>query len=189
MRAEEYLAGEKLAETKSEYVAGEVYAMAGGTPEHSAIATEIRRLVGNQLSGAGCEVYDSDLKVRVADAGPFFYPDASIVGGNAQFDSGDCLRNPTAIVEVLSPSTGAFDRGDKFFHYRRIASMRHYVLVEQDRMLVEHFALLDGRWTLVGEHTLPEDRLQVPEMGVSVPLSDIYRRVPLPAPAAVTPEG
>jgi len=180
---EEYLAGEKIADTKSEYIAGEVYAMAGGTPEHVFLSSDTQVALARQLAGSPCDANNSAQKVRVADTGPFFYPDVTVTCGSPHFDRDDCLRNPVAIVEVLSASTSTFDRGDKFFHYRRIPSLRHYILIEQERMLVEHWALIDGHWTLVGEHTEPQQRLEMPDLNASIPLSEIYRRVTF-APAA-----
>jgi len=184
----EYLAGERQADVKHEYIAGEAYAMAGGTPEHTALSTDALRSLGNRLDAAGgrCDVYNSDVKVRVEDEGPFFYPDVTVTCGDPTFDADGCLRNPLLIVEVLSESTAAFDRGEKFFHYRRIPSLRHYVLIEQTRMLVEHYERQDnGLWTLVGEHTEPDHRLSLPALGADVPLSEVYRRVRFPAADAV----
>jgi len=182
---EEYLEGERFAEVKHEYIAGEVYAMAGGTPEHSHISSDTQVALAVRLGERGCDANNSDLKVRVADAGPFFYPDVTVTCGAPTFDSDDCLRDPIIIVEVLSESTAAFDRGGKFFHYRRLASLRHYVLIEQDRMLVEHYERQDnGLWTLVGEHTEPAHRLAFSTLGIDIPLSEIYRRVRFPDAAA-----
>lgn len=181
---EEYLEGERFAEVKHEYIAGEAYAMAGGTPEHTTLSTDALLALGSHLGAVGgsCDVYNSDIKVRVEDAGPFFYPDVTVTCGDPTFDADGCLRDPLLIVEVLSESTGRFDRGEKFFHYRRIASLRHYVLIEQDRMLVEHYERQDnGLWTLVGEHTEPDHRLSLPALGADIPLSEIYRRVRFPS--------
>jgi Uma2 family endonuclease len=183
----EYLAGERYADVKHEYIAGEVYAMAGASPEHSAIATDTRRALGNGLAVAGssCEVYDSDLKVRVADAGPFFYPDATVVCDDPTFDPDGCLRSPVVLIEVLSEGTASYDRGEKFRQYRRIASLRHYVLIEQDRILVEHYERLEnGIWGLVGEHSDPADAVVFADLGVTLPLAEIYRRVRFSQPPA-----
>jgi Uma2 family endonuclease len=183
---EAYLAHERQADTKSEYISGEVFAMAGGSPEHSAIATDTRRALGNALQAAnrGCEVYDSDLRVRISDSGPFFYPDATIVCGEPKFDFDDCLRNPTVLIEVASESTALYDRSDKFAHYRRFATLRDYVLIEQNRMQVEHWERgSNGLWTLVGEHTEATDTLILSSLQIAIPLAEIYRRVTFPAPS------
>jgi len=119
----------------------------------------------------------------VAYVGPFFYPDVRVVCGPPQFDTGDCLRNPVIVVEVLSESTSAYDRGAKFFHYRRLSSLLHYVLIEQNALLVEHYARQpNGLWTLVGEHTSRDHVLALDPPGVTIPLADIYRRLPHLAP-------
>jgi Uma2 family endonuclease len=175
---EEYLHHEKEAETKSEYISGEILAMAGGTPEHSAIATEVRRILGNLLLERGCEVFDSDLKVRIEDAGPFFYPDASVVCGEPAFDANFCLRNPVLIVEVLSEGTAVYDRGEKFRNYRRLDSLRHYLLIDQNQCHVEHYRQVEGFfWELVGEYNQRQDTITLNEMEITLTLNEIYRRV------------
>ena len=180
---EEYLARERQAETKSEYIAGEILAMAGGKPDHNMIATDLARALGNRLETAGsaCDVFNSDQRVRVADAGPFFYPDVTVVCGDPVFDGDDCLRNPALIVEVLSESTADYDRGEKFRHYRRLPSLRHYVLIEQDRMRVEHYRRREGVvWEPAGVYEAPTDRVALPDLDVELPLAEIYRRVTFP---------
>jgi Uma2 family endonuclease len=181
---EEYLARERDAPSKSEYIAGEIFAMAGGSPEHTAITSDTHVALANGLRGGPCEVYNSDLKVRISDAGPFFYPDLTVICGDPQFDFDDCLRNPTVIIEVASQSTALYDRSDKFSHYRRFPSLRDYVLIEQNRVWVEHWARGEnGLWTLVGEHTEVTDRLNLTTLHVTVPLAEIYRRVTFPVPS------
>jgi Uma2 family endonuclease len=170
----EYLTRERQAETKSEYIAGEILAMAGGKPDHNMIATDLARALGNRLETAGsaCGVFNSDQRVRVADAGPFFYPDVTVVCGDPVFDGDDCLRNPPLIVEVLSESTADYDRGEKF---------RHYVLIEQDRMRVEHYRRREGVvWEPAGVYEAPADRVALPDLDVELPLAEIYRRVTFP---------
>jgi Uma2 family endonuclease len=177
---EEYLAHERMASYKSEYIAGEIFAMAGGSPEHNMIATDVARALGNHLEAAGnrCDVFNSDQKVRIDEGGPFFYPDASVVCGDPIFDSDDCLRNPALIVEVLSDSTGHYDRGEKFRNYRRLPSLRHYILITVERMRVEHYRQQQGfLWVPVGDYTQEEDVISLPDMGIEVPLSEIYRRI------------
>jgi Uma2 family endonuclease len=179
---QEYLAGEKIATTKSEYISGEIFAMAGGSLEHTVISSDVQLALGIALRGGSCEVYNSDIKVRVEEGGPFFYPDVTIVCGEPQSDFDDCLRNPTVLVEVLSESTALFDRSEKFFHYRRFASLQHYILIDQYKVMVEHWEKRDdGLWALVGEHTDLTDSLYINGLRVSIPLSEIYRRVSFPA--------
>jgi Uma2 family endonuclease len=177
---EEYLAREREATTKSEYIAGEIFAMAGGTHEHNMLVGDTYRALGNRLEAAGgrCDVHTSEQKVRIDNGGPFFYPDASVVCGDPFFDSDDCLRNPTLIVEVLSSSTAAFDRGEKFRYYRRLPSLHHYILIETQQMRVEHYRQQSGvLWVPVGEYTQPEDVISLLDMGIEVPLAEIYRRI------------
>ena len=177
---EQYLARERVAEIKSEYISGEIIAMAGATPEHSALATEVRRVFGNRLIEAGdsCVVFDSDLKVRAEEHGPFFYPDATVVCGEPVFDPDDCLRNPYLIIEVLSDSTADYDRVEKFRHYRRFETLQHYILIAQNRILVEHYARREGfLWDPAGNYTRGDASISLPDMGIDVPVSEVYRRL------------
>lgn len=177
---QEYLRREAAADTKHEYIAGHIYAMAGGSPEHSGITSDTQFALEAALraSGRPCRTYNSDLKVRVSDAGPFYYPDITIVCGENVTDEDGCLRNPIVIVEVLSDTTEARDRGRKFLQYQRIASFQHYVLISQDIFLVEHYAKnQEGLWTLVGVHTTPDDILSLPDLKIAIPLKEIYRHV------------
>ena len=138
---EEYLALERKAEHKSEYVNGKIYAMSGASREHNLITTNISGELYAQLKGKPCELYSSDLRVKVSPTGMYTYPDVVVVCGRPALedDQFDTLTNPTLIVEVLSPSTEAYDRGEKFAHYRRLESLVEYVLVSQDKIRVEHF--------------------------------------------------
>src|SRR3989442_732099 len=145
---EQYLALERQAETKSEYFAGEIFAMAGASPEHSIITVNLTRELSSQLLERPCQVYSSDMKVRVTED-LYVYPDVSVVCGEAQFagEEREVLLNPTLIVEVLSPSTEAWDRGGKFEQYRQRESLQEYVLIAQGRPHVERYARqADGQW-------------------------------------------
>jgi Uma2 family endonuclease len=149
----EYLRLESRAEQKHEYIDGEIIAMAGGTARASFIAAKVIRHLGNVLEGKPCRVYTSDLRVRVARRAFLTYPDASVICGPVQFDpddpAGTTVLNPRVIVEVLSPSTEAYDRGEKFKRYRRIASLDEYVIVSQDTPRIEVFQKArDGSWVL-----------------------------------------
>lgn len=162
---DEYLELEASADTKSEYFDGEVFTMAGGTPEHNLIAANLIRELGNQLEERPCRVYTSDQRVKIPDTGLYTYPDVTVVCGEPQFEGRDrrALLNPTVIVEVLSETTEADDRGDKFAHYRRLTSLREYVLVASDRRRIERFTRQEGaaEWVLTecgdaaGSHALP----------------------------------
>src|SRR6267142_5076894 len=154
---EEYLALERKAEFKSEYMDGVVYAFAGGSPRHNLIVANIIITLGGQLKGRPCRVYPSDLKVGVPNAKRFFYPDVSVVCGDDEIadDEQDVILNPTMIVEVSSESTAAFDRGKKFLSYQQIDSLKQYLLVSQDEILVESYARQDSEsWLYIKETDL-----------------------------------
>src|SRR5258706_74335 len=129
----EYLGIERAAESKSEFFDGKMFAMAGGSAQHSLIATNLAREFGNRLKGGQCLVYNADLRIKVKPTGLCTYPDLSIICGPLQFAEGtdDTVLNPTLLLEVLSASTEAYDRGKKFEHYRQISTMQEYLLVSQ----------------------------------------------------------
>ncbi len=170
-----YLEQERLAETKSEYIAGEIFAMTGGSPAHNLIAVnvaaELRRLVKQRP----CRVYSSDQRVRV-DQG-YLYPDVSVACGQPEYFDNDNLLNPTLIVEVLSPSTEDYDCGGKFARYRRIPSLKGYLLVAQDRHAVTHFQRQDPNHWLMTELEGREAVLELPCVECSLPLVEIYDKV------------
>jgi Uma2 family endonuclease len=148
---QEYLDLERAAEQRHEYADGEIFAMAGGTLEHSAVAANLLGELRNALLGRGCRVLSSDMRIKIAATGRYLYPDASVLCGRPEFEdtTRDTLLNPTAIVEVLSDSTEAYDRGDKFAQYRTIPSLREYVLSSQKEPRVEVFTRQpDGSWIL-----------------------------------------
>ncbi len=181
---EEYLTLERDAEFKSEYLNGVLYAMAGSSPEHSAITANVTIAVGSQLRGKPCRVFTSDLKIAVGPAGPFFYPDLSIVCGEPRFhdERRDVLTNPTILIEVLSPSTEAFDRGRKFTQYQRIASLTDYILIAQDEPHVGHFHKQQGnQWLFTTAHGL-ETTLHIASIDVTLHLAEAYDRIRFPAP-------
>lgn len=127
----EYLAVERAAPTKSEFYDGEMFAMAGGTAVHSLIGTNAAIEFGNKLRGKKCVPYNADLRIQVQATGLFTYPDLSVICGPLQFADADddTVLNPSVLVEVLSPSTEAYDRGQKFLQYRQIPTLREYLLV------------------------------------------------------------
>jgi Uma2 family endonuclease len=176
---EEYLAIERQAEYKSEYVDGVMYAMAGGSERHNLIAGNLIAEFNVQLRKTDCRVYPSDLKVRVPNSRRFFYPDVSIVCGETQFadDERDVVLNPVVVVEVLSESTAAFDRGKKFQSYQQIESLREYLLVSQDEPVVEHFLRQDdGHWLYTKAGGLDE-ALALPTVKCRLALGDVYDKV------------
>lgn len=148
---EEYLHRERKAEFRSEYFRGETFAMAGASANHNLIVLNSGASLRDQLKKKPCRVYPSDLKLRIEATGLYTYPDLSVVCGEPQLesDAGDVLLNPVVLVEVLSDSTEAYDRGKKFEHYRTIPSLRHYVLIAQDRHSIDCFTRsADGSWNL-----------------------------------------
>ncbi len=178
---EEYLALERAADYKSEYVAGEIFAMAGASEDHNTIAGNIFRLLGNQFQGGPCRVYISDMRVQVAATGMYTYPDVVAVCGPREFADAhrDTLLNPTVVVEVLSPSTEAYDRGAKAAYYRRLPALAEYMLVAQDQMHIEHYARQGAGWFLT-ELAAPDDLLRLPALDAALPLAAIYENVEFP---------
>src|SRR5438552_2686042 len=150
---EQYLALERAAEYKSEYINGKVYARAGANREHNLLTVNIAAGLGSTLKDQPYEVYISQMRVKVSPTGMYTYPDVVVACNEPRFEDehGDTLLNPTIIVEVLSPSTEAYDRGEKFAHYRRLTSLAEYVLVSQDKARVEHYRRHDSgndQWVL-----------------------------------------
>jgi Uma2 family endonuclease len=181
---EEYLAFERASEEKHEYADGEVFAMAGCSRAHSLIMANIQRELGNALLDRPCEAHTSDMRVGIAATGRYVYPDASVVCGEPAFEDAevDTLLNPNVIFEVLSDSSEAYDRGDKFAQYRSIPSVGDYVLISQKAVHVEHFQRQpDGRWllTILG----PGQQLVLASTGVTVDVDRLYLKVQFPSPA------
>jgi Uma2 family endonuclease len=148
----EYLALERVSNVKHEYLDGQIYAMAGGTPVHAALQQAVPSLLFAQLRTGNCRAHGADLRVRVVATGLATYPDVTIVCGPREVDPDDAnsVVNPTLLVEVLSPSTEGYDRGEKFAHYRRVPSLRQYVLVSPDTPRVEVWTRDDaGAWTSI----------------------------------------
>lgn len=178
--AAEYLEVERKAEIRSEYIAGRMYAMSGATESHNLIAGNIFSEIRGQLRGKDCRVYVSDMRVKVSPAGMYTYPDVVAVCGERHFEDAhvDTLINPTVIVEVLSASTEAYDRGEKFAQYRRIESLREYVLVEQHKIRVEHYRREGEEWIL-SEISDPNGVLALPSIDCRIGVSAIYEKVGL----------
>ncbi|MCP9496764.1 MAG: Uma2 family endonuclease [Pyrinomonadaceae bacterium MAG19_C2-C3] len=198
---DEYLAFERTSEERHEYLDGAIYQMAGESLAHGRICTNLVRVIGNQLLGKQCDVFSKDMKVksselprpRRATKGLFSYPDIVVVCDTPQFHDQytDILLNPTAIIEVLSDSTGEFDRGEKFRRYRtHLSLLTDYVLVAQHEPLVEHFTRKsDARWELVSYESVAAT-LHLATLNLFVELADMYARVEFPpefndAPAVV----
>lgn len=191
----EYLAKERESEERHEYLDGEIYLMAGESPEHGAICTNSGGQLYSQLRGGPCQVFFKDMKVysgpipasRYYTKGLYSFPDLVVVCGEPQFldEHRDVLVNPRVIIEVLSPSTEAFDRGEKFLRYRRhLESLTDYVVVAQNRPLVEHFERqTNGQWVIAATATDLSDSVALTSIGCTLGLRDIYDRIVLPEPA------
>ena len=175
---EEYLALERKADCKSEYVNGQVIAMAGASRIHNLIAGNFYREVSQQLRGRPCEAYISDMRVKVSHTGLYTYPDVVVVCGEIRFEDvdNDTLLNPTVIVEVLSASTEAYDRGEKFAHYRRLESLQEYLLVAQDKVRIEYYVRQGAQWILSEASTLDET-VHLAAIDCDVVLRDVYDKV------------
>lgn len=180
----EYLALEASGDGKHDYVAGMVYAMAGGTPEHARLKAALSLALGAALRGKPCAVYSSDLRVRIEATDRSTYPDVTVVCGALKTSAvdNDAVINPTLLVEVTSESTEANDRGEKFGHYREIPSLQEYVIVSGRTPRVEVWRRNDrGRWELTDEAG-PEGAVHLASIDVRVDAAEIYRD-PLAAPA------
>jgi Uma2 family endonuclease len=171
----DYLALEASANVRHEFLDGEIYAMAGGTREHAAICANVVVSLGAQLRGRGCQVHSADLRIRVLETGLTTYPDVTIVCARAELDPEDrnTITNPTLLVEVLSPSTAAYDRGEKLAHYQKIASLREVVLVAHDEQLIEVWRRGDdGTWSRRETRSGP---LALEAIPCTLLVDDVYR--------------
>lgn len=177
---EEYLALERQAEHRSEYYASEIFAMSGASEAHNLIAGNIFASLHTQLRGRPCRVYMSDMRVKVSPTGLYTYPDVVVVCGERQFDDvqHDTLLNPNVIIEVLSPSTEAYDRGNKAAQYRQLPSLSEHLLVSQEQMHVEQYIRqADGQW-LFFEASGKDARIHLPSINAVLALAEIYDNVP-----------
>jgi Uma2 family endonuclease len=182
MTAEEYLALDRAAEFRSEFLDGEIIAMSGGSMRHSGLGANIIGQLHAVLLKTDCRTFTSDFRVRVSSR-MYTYPDVTIVCGEPLLadDREDILLNPTVIFEVLSPSTEHYDRGLKFRRYREIESLTDYILVNQDQIGVEQFTRGEANtWTLY-DYQRPSDALLIASIGVAVPLAAMYDRIEFPA--------
>jgi Uma2 family endonuclease len=177
---EEYLCLERKAEFKSEYCNGDITARSGASRAHNLVTGNIYAEVRNDFKDRPCEVYACNMRVRTSPTGLYTYPDVVAVCGEPLFldDEFDTLLNPTLIVEVLSPSTETYDRGRKFDQYKAIASLREYIIVSQDEVLVERFVKRGNQW----ERTTYRDTgetLRLESIHCDVSLLELYAKVRL----------
>lgn len=159
---QDYLKWEAKQPIKYEYINGQIYAMTGGTLPHADIALNLATALKNHLRGKGCKVRMADAKVRISESGPYYYPDLVVTCDELDRQAIKFIEHPCLIIEVLSPTTEAFDRGDKFKHYRRLNSLTEYVLISADKINIDCYRLNDhGKWELT--YNLDETSLENPE--------------------------
>ena len=176
---EEYLNREKDAEFRSEYFRGEMFAMAGASANHNLIVLNAGASLREQLKKKPCRVYPSDLRLRIETTSLYTYPDLSVVCGEPKLETNgvDVLLNPVVLVEVLSDSTEAYDRGKKFEHYRTIPSLKHYVLIAQDRHSIDCFSRKpDGSWVLTSCQALDE-KVELEAIDSQLAAAEVYDKV------------
>ena len=176
---EQYLELERRAEFKSEYFSGRMFAMSGGSDAHSLIGGNVHALLWSQLRRGPCLTFNSDMKVRVNATGLYTYPDVSVVCGEIRYTDGqrDMMENPVVIVEVLSPTTEAYDRGEKFVHYQGLPSLTDYLIVSQETMRVEQYVRqADDQWLLT-MHSGPEASVKLTSIGCELHLTEVYEKV------------
>ncbi len=171
---EEYLALDEGSNVKLEFQGGDIYAMAGGSPEHAALCLQVGSSLNVQLQGKPCRAFSPDLRVRVLATGLATYPDVSVVCGALERDpqSKDTVVNPTVIVEVLSPGTESYDRGEKREHYQQIPSLREIVLVGYQERRLEVYRRQDGGWSR--EEAGPGESLTLASIGCRLDVDVVY---------------
>jgi Uma2 family endonuclease len=177
--AEAYFQQEDTAEYRSEYFYGDVFAMTGGTPNHNRISVNIASLLNAQFKGGPCEAFTIDLRVEVEKGVHYAYPDVVVVCGEMKLADGrsDTLTNPVVIMEVLSRSTRDYDRGSKFTAYRRIETLTDYLLIDQEKIHIEHFSReSDGSWRL-WDYFGSEEPVEIKSIGAVLPIDAMYERV------------
>ncbi|MEI7813092.1 MAG: Uma2 family endonuclease [Ignavibacteria bacterium] len=176
---EEYLEIERKAEFKSEYYNGEMFALAGAGRQHNIININIGSSLNNQLKDKPCEVYVNDMRVFIDELKFYTYPDVVVVCGEPEFKSNenpDTLINPVIIIEILSKSTEKYDKGTKFNFYRRISSLREYILVYQDEFLVEQFIkITENEWKLK-IYNKPNMTVLLESIDCHLPVQDVYHK-------------
>ncbi len=175
---EEYIASERKATLKSEYLSGEIVAMSGASNAHNLITMNTATQLYNQLVEGGCRVFSSDMRVGIGTGVSYFYPDIAVTCDKPRFedDAFDTLVNPQVIIEVLSTSTAGYDRGEKFIRYRQLESLQEYILISQDQVHVEHYLRQGKQWVL-SEFSALENVLPLASIGAELSLNQIYRFV------------
>jgi Uma2 family endonuclease len=175
---EDYLEGERVSPIKHEYRRGHVYAMTGAKKPHIIITSNLVRRLGNHLDDTDCIILPLDIKVRLEEANCYYYPDVAVTCDERDTGSTeDFILYPSLVVEVLSPSTAAFDRGDKFADYQTTSSLQEYVLITQSEIKIECFRLnAEGNW--VSQTYRQGDELELMSIDFSCPIAQVYQKVP-----------
>jgi len=176
---EEYLEQERRAEYKSEYLVGEIFALAGASRRHALIVTNLIGELGQQLRGKPCEVYSGDLRLRVTPTGLYTYPDVMLVCADVQFadDQKDTVLNPVVLIEVLSESTSDYDRGRKFEYYRTLPSLSEYLTVAQDKPHIEHWTRQQEDSGILAELNDLSQTVRLASIDCVLPLKEIYDKI------------
>lgn len=179
MTPEAYLEFERNAEIKHEYFDGEIFDMVGARKNHNLINTCLTASLVNKIGNRTCRVFSNDMRVKIEKAGGYAYPDIAVACGDLEFEDDhlDTLTNPVVIIEILSNSTEAYDRGDKFAYYRAIPTLREYILVSQNKCRVEQFTKKEGRMWSMFYYEEMEQVVKMESIDCEVPLSDIYKWV------------
>lgn len=183
---EEYITLERKAipnadTVRSEYINGRIINMPGASFAHNLITNNISGELRTRLKGSACAAFANDMRIGIPTAKSYFYPDVGVVCEEPRFEDDvfDTLLNPIVVVEVLSPSTEAYDRGEKFAHYRQLASLQEYVLVSQDQIRVDHYRRQEKQWIFT-DFEKQDETLQLPSIQCELPLLEIYQRVTFP---------
>lgn len=178
LTSEEYLAWERKSDTKHEYLRGEIIAMSGASFAHNIITANITTALNNQLMRSDCIAIASDMRVRTQPEASYFYPDVLVVYGEPRFEDNtfDTFLNPVVLVEVLSPSTETYDRGEKFKHYQQLTSLREYILISQNEARVKLYRRQEAQWKSA-EFCAIEDTFALTSIDCELALENIYRRV------------
>lgn len=180
---EEYLEYENTSQEKHEYYKGDIYAMSGAKVAHNRISGNVYHALRKRLEGKPCEPFSSDQRIHIPENSLFTYPDISVVCGEPETFNNDewNILNPTVIIEILSPSTKDYDRGEKFKLYRDIKSLREYIMIDSQNIQVEVFRINEtGHWELEEYKTI-ESELLVKAISISIPVQEIYEGISLPA--------
>ncbi|MBS0510605.1 MAG: Uma2 family endonuclease [Proteobacteria bacterium] len=174
--AADYLRWEAEQPNKHEYVHGDTFAMGATSRRHMTISGNVFAAMDTALEGTPCRTYMADMKLQAAADDAYFYPDVLVTCDPDDHKADQFMRWPTLVVEVLSPATAAYDRGDKFAAYRRIASLKEFVLIDPDQRRIEHYRRTQAdRWEL--EEIVPEQPLHLPSLEVSLPWTRVFRNV------------